>query len=461
MGKSIEDMYQDLINSSGGDDNVSFGTMYDNEFEEEEFLTSKEIVKKKEELEEKFGVVPPGDGVIEEEVHFKRYAKKRQHKYTEKEMEDIKKSCKSTIVHDYGDFDIYHMSDEERARNDMLNEIGMKLGGLKRTYRKIDQYIEAMRIVVQAWELLERKGNYLHSKDEFFKLVAQGKIVSNRIIMPKLKKIDSYNIDLIIKYISNPELDPTDLLPPVIENEDDFYNDILLDDDERESEEDEILRLLSPEELEFLHKYENDPPSLKVKDIEPKYIKGYDRRDFGRSRKKKKKNKKEAYMIEGIHEILNKIQNSEIGRNRDYTRSSLITNSMFESTKLEKDIWDDLYFDGSWANDNDVFIYDIAVREELLKQHPAHRSYVTFADEELSRFFKILEDHGINTIDLRRKMDCPSDGQSKSEIKRTRKENKKLENAILQRIIKLNENPKIKKIVSKAEADLNKQFEQY
>ena len=34
-----------------------------------------------------------------------------------------------------------------------------------------------------------------HFKEEFFKMVAQGRIVSNQIIMPKLKKMDNYNID--------------------------------------------------------------------------------------------------------------------------------------------------------------------------------------------------------------------------------------------------------------------------
>lgn len=459
MSKSIESMYEALINQSDTIDTLGgpHRTNYVDEEDSEEFMTSKELIKTKEHLEEKYGVIQKGDGVIEEEVHFKRYTKRREHKYTEKEMQEIKESCVATIVHDYSENDTYHISDEERAANDMLSELGIKLDGLKRTYRKVDQYIEAMRIVVQAWEMLEEKGNFIHTREEFFQMVSEGKIVSNRIIMPKLKKMDSYNIDMIIKYISNPELDPSDL-SPVVPDDDDWYNDLT---GEGETEEEQMLRLLSPEEFQFLKEHEDNPPKIRVKNISPKLIKGYDRRDFGRSKKGKKCSKKERYVIESLHDILNKIQSSEISRNRDYTRSSLITNSMFDIDKPEKDIWDNLYFDGSWANDNDVYLYDLAVREELLKQHPRDRQYLTFGDMELQNFFKILEDNGINTIDLRRKLNCTAESAQKEEIKHVKKENKKIESALLQKISKMNQSPKFKKLVSKAEDALNKQMSQY
>lgn len=466
MSKTIEDMYRELIEDAAAEEQRRLGSdisRYESTDDSEEFLTSKEIIHTKEKLEDRLGIIPQGDGTIEEDVHFKRYSKPRQHKYTEKEMTQIRESCVGSIVHDYGESDIYHLSDEERAANDMLNELGMKLGGLKRTYRKIDQYIEAMRIVVQAWEMLEEKGNYIHSRDEFFRMVAEGKIVSNRIIMPKLKKMDAYNVDMIIKYISNPDLDPSTLVPEPEEDEDRWYDDILLSDEERETEEDEMLRLLSPDEFEFIERYKDDPPEIKVKDIKPSLIKGYDRRDFGRrlSKKKKKGNKTERYITEGLHEILNKIQNNEVNHRRDSTRSRMITHSMFEVDKPEKDVWDDLYFDGSWANDDDLFLYDLAVREELLKQHPAKQAYLTFADSQLADFFKILESNGINTIDLRRKMEVPTGGTMAIEEKRAKKANKKVESALIQRITELNKNSKFKKIVSKAEDALNKQFNQY
>ena len=56
-------------------------------------------------------------------------------------------------------------------------------------------------------------------------------------------------------------------------------------------------------------------------------------------------------------------------------------------------------------------------------------------------------------------MDCTSEAATKVEDKRTKKENKKIESALLQRITKLNNSPKFKKIVGKAENALNKYYE--
>ena len=133
---------------------------------------------------------------------------------------------------------------------------------------------------------------------------------------------------------------------------------------------------------------------------------------------------------------------------------------MFDVSKEPKSFWDDLYFDGSWTNKDDLFLYDMAVREELLKQHPPREKYLTYADKELAKFFSTLEENGMNVIELRRKMDCTSEDIAEAENKRTKKENKKIESALIQRITKLNNSPKFKKIVGKAENALNKYYEE-
>ena len=230
---SILNLYNDLITNQYDDEDklISFNSsssILDVDDEDgESFITSKEIVKKKLKLERKGPPLPGDSSDIEESVFFKRYSKKREHKYTEKELQEIHDSCLHTIVHDYGENDWYHISDEERAERDQLSEISLKLAGLKKTYRKIDQYIEAMRVVYEAWEILERS-NYLHSKDEFFSLVGEGHIVSNRIIMPKMRKLDNYNLDMVVAYISNPELDASRLAP--IKKTIDYGNDLYFDE---------------------------------------------------------------------------------------------------------------------------------------------------------------------------------------------------------------------------------------
>lgn len=474
MSKSIEDMYQELLDKGsmfdGGDKSLmSFASSrFDDDDDSEDFLTSKEIVKSKQKHEEEYGPIRKGDGVIEEDVHFNLFTKRRKHKYTESEIKAIKESCANTIVHDYGTNDIYHISDEDRMNNDVLAEISMKLGGLKHAYYYVDQYIDAMRIVVQAWEILQ-KNNYIHSEDEFFKLVASGNIVSKRIMMPRLKRADKYNMDLIIKYISNPELDPSDLVPEEVPIEDDDFYDAKYErrDDETieeydkridEMELEEIQRLLSDDEVQYIVDHTDNPEEMRVKEIKPKMIKNYDRKGLCRS-KKKKLSKKKRYAAEGLHKLLNKVQHNMTSSSNDYTRSYMITHSMFEQEKPDKDIWDDFYFDGSWANDDDVFLYDFALREELLKQHPARERYLTYADKELAQFFTILENNNISTIDLRRKMNYSDYGNNSKESKMTKKENKKIESELIQRITKLNNNPKFKKLVKKAEDKLNKYYD--
>lgn len=524
MDKSIAQMYEEMINSSGigndefDDDLGMFGDsssslLLDYSDEVEEFITSKEVVEKKKELAEHFGTAVE-DAPIEEEIHFKIYSKKHVHKYTDKEMEEIRKSCETTIVHDFSEHDFFHMSDEERAENDMLSEMGVALGSLHRIYRKPDEYVEAMRVVVKAWEMLEEKGNYLHSSDEFFKLVAAGKIVSNRIIMPKLKKADRYNQEVLIEYISNPDLDPSKLAVKKEEKHDfdlydDFYVDIeslvetdgsiayyynefydgdpyqefieeykaennISDDEFDESDSDfrddartrcieyireqkkldEIESLLSPEQLEYIEQHMNDPESFEVQMIDSKYLKGYDRRSFF-SKSKRKGKKKDRYIVESLHEMLNKIQTNPNFQKEDVTKSYMITNSMFDTSKEQKDVWDGLRFDGSWADADATFLYDIALREEFLKLHTKQNESATYGDVELARFFEILEKAGVDVLELRRKMNCTSDDLKREENKRTKKENRKIESQLLDRIEKLNESNKFKKMVAKAEKALN------
>lgn len=458
----LSDIYQGLLDQeSSFFSSLEFGDEYAGADEGEDFLTSKEIVKLKEHPETNPGIVLP-DGPVEIEEtfqHFKRYSTRREHKYTEKEMNEIRESCIHTIVHDFSEFDEYHMSDEERARHDSLQELGIKINSLKRIYRKVDQYIEAMRIVVEAWEILEKKENFLHTPDEFFSLVSSGRIYHNRILMPKLKGMNKYNIDTIIKYISNPELDPKDLVPTKESKRDSWYDQFIEEEEDYETEEEMMERLLSPEEVQFIIDNADNPPAFQVRDIKPKYIRGYDRRSFGKPKKKMKK--KERYTAESVHDILNKIQSNPDNRGQEMNRSFLVTNSLFEPQKKEKDIWDNLRFDGSWADDDAVFLYDLAVREELMKEHIPGNAYVTFADREVSKFFKILEENGVNVIELRRKMNMTDDSLKAQTTKKERKENKKRESAILQRISKLNESPKFKKLAAKAEEDINNQLKDY
>ena len=431
-------MYSELLDSEAKD--KSFRRKGGN-FDEEDgevFVTSKELAKQKEEFEKATGSPSDHDGVIEEEAHFKRYTKRRKHKYTDAEMEQIRDSCRNTIVHDYSENDIYHLSDEERQKNDMLAEMSLKLARLKRTYRRADQYIEAMRIVFEAWELLE-KNNYLHTKDEFFELVAEGKIVSNRILMPKLKGMNRYNLDLLIMYISNPDLDASIFAPKVMDD-DDFFSD--------ETEEEQMTRLLSVQEAEAILNADEviNPPTIEVGEMKRKYVKGYDRRS------KKKKGKKRDRMIrESVGELLRKIENSRMYR--DYT-SYTITTNIFDVEKEKPSLWDEHPMTDSWADEDAVRLHELELQEAMMEQHPEDERYMTYGDKALQQFYRISEEHGVNMVDMRRRIDGDAEEISRKKLELSKKENKKMEAGLIQRITKLNQSKKFKKLASRAESAL-------
>jgi hypothetical protein len=494
--KSIEEMYQDLIMQGSDMDSypTSSGRAYDPD-DCEDFVTSKEIVEKKIDLEkdDRFaGLAPVPE--IEEEVVFKRFGTRRKHKYTEREMKEIRESCVTTIVHDYAEHDVYHMSDEDRRKNDMLADLRLKLGSLKGTYRQLPQYIEAMRVVVQAWAILEQN-NFVHTRDEFYQMVADGKIVSNAIIMPKMKGIANYNMDMIIKYISNPEADPKDLVPTKDAAHDPWY-DRFTSDFEDDPEYQEILatvsdeyeakgedledpdvlgrieqealdrmeraqmeRILTPEEVQYILDHQDHPERMKVHDVKPKMITGYDDRRKGK--KKKKLSKSQKYSMESLHGILNKIQSSEIASQSTFSNSYMITHSMFEQDKPGKNPFDEIPFTGSWASKADTKLYDLMLREALMQQHPKGEPYITYADRDLQKFFKTLEDAGVNVVELRRRMNQTDETIQTQNQKHEQKRNKKIEAAIIQRITKLNNDPKFRKTVAKAEDELNNHYDDY
>ena len=452
MDNEIMDVYRKML---GGnlpfDDNQTYHPASYNDDDVESFITSEELSKMEDQKE--VGGRGNTNTDIEEVVgHFKRYSKRRVHKYTEKEMEEIRNGCVATIVHDYAEHDEYHMSDEERHEHDSLKEISAKLGGLKRTYRKVNQYIRAMRIVVEAWEILEKKENFLHDEDEFFEMVAEGKIYHNRIIMPKLVGMKNYDIDMIIKYISNPELDPDELMPkPTVDYaEDDWYRS-----DEEDA--DEMERLLSPSEVQYILDHSDNPETIYVEPAKTKYIRGYDQRGVIKSNRRKLK-KSDRFKAEALHTLLNKIQSNPSNRNGTdmyASRFHILTHSMFEPEEKHDDFWDDLRYDGSWTDKNGLKLYDIMFNECLMGQMMPRSGGMTYGDDSLTQFFKTMEQAGMNVMKLRQAMNMRSEDISESEIERSRKENKKIEAQLLQRITKLNRSEKFKKMIAKSEKKLN------
>ena len=384
--------------------------------ESEEFIFGGKT-KQKDQSFKNNGPVP-----IEENLHFKRYSKKRVHKYTPEEMAQIEKESQNTIVNDYGSNDFYHISDEERKKNDLLAEISLKLATIKSVYRRFDEYIEAMRIVYKAWEILSEK-NYVHSKKEFFKLVAEGRIVSSRIMIPQLKNLKKYDMDLIVRYVSNPELDVSIFKPE--------EEEILSDETFEEEEE----RLMSDEDKALLEKIDKEEPfeEIPVHTLKSKFMNKY---------LHPKKGKKISYKQEVFNQIMDE-NRTEFNQGNQF----LLSSAMFEEN--EKSIYDRVPFKGSWKNDEDVFLYNARLEEAHFDEKI--NRYRTYGDEYLENFFDELERNGIDTIELRKNMRIE---RKISNQKISTKELKQAEKQILQRIIKLNQDKKFVQMATKAEDKL-------
>ena len=474
--KSMYDKFAELIEMEGGVYNAfrSPPSSHSNDFDEERetLFTSKEMVQMELQSNPAKGPVIPGATPvgIEERLQFKTYSKRRQHKYTKTEMAKIEAGCEYVFVHDYSARDSYHISDEERMENDSLREMRKQLGTLHKMYNKVDQWVEAMRIVVKAWEELERRDNFLHTKEEFFQLVASDRIYHPSIIMPRLKGMSKYNLDVLIQYISNPELDPKDLLTNAQKQRQkavDLWYEDLDDEESDETEEEKMERLLSPEDAEYILSCEEHPEDLAIIGIPQKDIVGYDQRGIMRriqSKKKKgKRNRRKEAFRKDLHGILRQIENNPANRPvpqwGDY--SSLITTGMFEhETPKTSEFWKGKRFKGSWADQDAVLQYNLYLRECLMSETVPEQRYTTYGDREINEFFSIMESTGMNVLELRRRMNMSQDDLIQQSAQQTKKETKKLEAAILQRITKLNRDPKFKKTVAKAEKSINRSMEE-
>ena len=206
-------------------------------------------------------------------------------------------------------------------------------------------------------------------------------------------------------------------------------HDIFLPDDEIETNEDTMKRLLSPKEAEYALAHADNPEPMRIDFIKQKEIKGYNNKN---PKRKKNESKKQFNKRKDLYQILNKIENSS--HYKDWTNSYMITNSLFEKNKEEIDFWDKIPFTGSWTKKKDSKLYDITTYLTMLEQTPPREKYMTYREQKLSEIFRSMEDNGISTIDFRRRLADNGISTERMKMKNAKKNNKKLEAAIIKRI---------------------------
>lgn len=522
---TLDDQYEELMKMSQAnhisDDDLA---MYDyDDYADESFVTEEEV--KARERKANNPTAPENDSHADKPTldnddnekfseNYHEYHKRRVHKYTKTELENIRKSCEGMLVRDYHEDDPYHWDDERRANMDALVEMDAEINKLRRVYHQPDKYVEAMRVIKKAWALIEKNFNVVHSKKEFFQMVGNGEIVNGRLVMPKLTHMNQYDLDTLIMYISNDDLDPMDLLDEksriaaeqeklerqmAIENatDDDKFNQVLTkcadllttakqnidpfyadvpeddneDGDNKDEEEDmptqaeidaEITAaIMTPEELEMIEQLKDNPPIYEVREFERKYVKGYNNSALGHRRRTKKKSKKDKIneaRTAAVHKLLKRIQDVErdVNDGRDY-----ISNGLFDLSN-HKDDFDDFTMRGSLASNANDELFSMMMTEKFMNMPADSSGYGgnTIGDVELQKFFEVIDKNPIfNSQAIRRSMNASPEQLSKEYGKRTRKENAKLEKRILDRIIKLNNNPKFKKKTTRTEQRLAKDIE--
>ena len=155
-----------------------------------------------------------------------------------------------------------------------------------------------------------------------------------------------------------------------------------------------------------------------------------------------------------VHRILNAIQmdpNNFRGSGMD--RSYIAANTWFGPHEEEETFYDKLKFKGSWSNKYDKKLHDVYEKIKLLDEPTHSYRYRTYAEESFNKYCESMERNGFSTIEYRQRLSIPME----QEIVQTNKlkTNRKTEARIIDRVMKLNNNPKFKKLIDKAEHALS------
>lgn len=162
----------------------------------------------------------------------------------EKRIQQMKDEYNCVVVHDFGDE--YHLSEEERIAKNKFYEAFKRFSKCKHKYRKLDEYVVAMREAIRCLEFVA-ENNGVYSPDEFKKMFFRNKIYVNGLVFPEFKGREKKQIswEYLTEFILS-DADPKDILPS--KKADEIYTS---DDYEAMEEvlfdEGELDKILAPE----------------------------------------------------------------------------------------------------------------------------------------------------------------------------------------------------------------------
>ena len=483
-------------------------------FEVEDFVSDDELIEeeeeKRKELTEYHGLleepekqfVPPAQKIqdeIFEEVRERRRG--RPKKYSQKELDAIRESCKCVYVRDYAEQDPYHLSDKEREEKDILSDIRRELLQVKSGYNNPRDYVKAMRTVLKAWELVAER-NGLYTVDEFFDLVARGRLVSPSIPKVVLSNMKNYNKDMLAEYISNPDLDIDDLQAfddkeeskAITEFNDELrrlhseYKQLFIDthkqeyykeleglkedskeyikkksaiDEELEIDASDfaaervdnykIRKFFTREEVEEMIKYKENPTPMKVYNLDDKYIKDYDHKGSHKLGKKKLK-KTDRLIAKDVHLALN-LMETKIKHTDNLWMPTM--DSMFGPNKPNKTIVNGFKVKGSLSKKSNYELLRMQQLDDHMSSTDPDNRFQTNGTAMTENMIDTCEQYyDMNMKPLRARLNMTVDGRDRLITDKIRKENKKKEYAIINKWIKLSESKAFKKEAAKRENQL-------
>jgi hypothetical protein len=165
--------------------------------------------------------------------------------------EKVKATFDHVVVHEFDDD--YHRTEEERKAKNAYYETFKRLKKAKKTYRRIDEYVEVMRIALQCLDAVA-ENNGIYDPEKFKMMFLNGEIYINGLEFPKYKGKDrkSYSWSYIAEFILG-NGDPSELVA-------DRGANMLTHEELAEARE----RLFTPEELKKLDSTDEEDKDIKV-----------------------------------------------------------------------------------------------------------------------------------------------------------------------------------------------------
>ena len=363
-----------------------------------------------------------GDGYDEEQ---KEKIRNKTVYIPEKRIEQFKADYDCVVVMDFGDE--YHLSEEEREEKNRFYKAFRKFSKYKHKYRKLDEYVEAMREALKCLDFVA-ENNGVYSPEEFKKLFFRDKIYINGLVFPKYSGKNKKNIswDYVTEFILS-DRDPREILPSKEEN---FYSEDELEELEGrlfdEGELDRITRELTPEEITEQNKFYD------VEERDP----GDDNIVIFMNKKQTKK------YIKGTPEFLNEIKEMrQAGKSLDsmarlaydLTSADIEEIARYDQQHNYVSKSDFPKFKGDLTNDDDYYRYMMQLEEfenSSVKDNYAGKMKTLDEINEIE-LKKVLESHSWNLRNLYGNKD------KEERLKRLQKKERKREKELKEKLIRV------------------------